>query len=64
LRIGPAFSSGDWQGTLLVELWIAMIGTANVVISGKAKEAGAARAIAHRMFHDMDMAFWLGQVDD
>jgi len=35
-----------------------MIGTGNAVISGKAKEAGEARAIAHSMFHDMDMAFW------
>ncbi len=31
---------------------------------GKAKEAGEARATAHSMFHDMDMAFWLGQVGD
>jgi hypothetical protein len=41
-----------------------MIGTGNAVISGKAKEVGEARAIAHNMFHDMDMAFRLGQVDD
>jgi class 3 adenylate cyclase/tetratricopeptide (TPR) repeat protein len=30
--------------------------------TGKTKEAGEARATARSMFHDMDMAFWLGQV--
>jgi len=32
--------------------------------TGNAKEAGAARATAHSMFRDMDMAFWLKQVGD
>jgi tetratricopeptide (TPR) repeat protein len=32
--------------------------------TGKTKEAGEARATAHSMFHDMDMAFWLEQVGD
>jgi tetratricopeptide (TPR) repeat protein len=32
--------------------------------TGKAKEASEARTTAHSMFHDMDMAFWLGQVGD
>jgi class 3 adenylate cyclase/tetratricopeptide (TPR) repeat protein len=32
--------------------------------TGRAKEAGEARATAHIMFHGMDMAFWLGQVSD
>jgi tetratricopeptide (TPR) repeat protein len=32
--------------------------------AGKAKEAAEARAAARGMFHDMDMAFWLGQVGD
>ena len=32
--------------------------------TGKAKEAGEARATAHSMFRDMDMAFWLRQVGD
>ena len=32
--------------------------------TGKTKEAGEARDTAHSMFHDMDMTFWLGQVDD
>jgi class 3 adenylate cyclase/tetratricopeptide (TPR) repeat protein len=32
--------------------------------TGKAREAGDARATAHSMFYDMDMTFWLEQVGD